>query len=306
MAAPTQPTPPSQAGTEPVRAATLQGFAAIALWSSLAALTTLVGAIPPFQLAAITFAIATAAGLVLARLRGQDFAALRAVPAGAWLLGVYGLLTYHVCYFLALATAPALEANLINYLWPLLIVVLSAALPAAAGGRRLGIKSIVGAALGFAATALLLGSAAGRAGREGGLGIGHAAALAAAIVWATYSVGSRLYAAVPSLAVTGSCAATALCAGLLHLAFEPTVWPAGPVAWAAVLAMGLGPVGIAFTLWDRAMKHGNMRLIGVASYATPLLSTLLLTLTGKTEATPALWLAACLVSAGALLAARDT
>ena len=266
-------------------------------------LTTLAGPMPPFQLAALTFAIATLAGLALARVRGQSLNELRGVPAGAWLLGVYGLLTYHVCYFLALQRAPALEANLINYLWPLLIVVFSAGLPAASGGRRLGARSIAGAALGFGATALLLGMAATRG--VGGIGIGHGAALAAAIVWSTYSVASRLYAAVPSLAVTGSCAATALGAGVLHLAFEPTVWPATPFAWAAVAAMGIGPVGLAFTLWDRAMKHGNMRLIGVASYATPLLSTLALAATGQAEATPTLWLAAALVSAGALLASRD-
>ena len=85
-----------------------------------------------------------------------------------------------------------------------------------------------------------------------------------------------------------------------------TVWPADRVAWAAVLGLGLGPVGLAFYVWDRGMKHGNMRLLGAASYATPLLSTVILASLGLGEATNTLWIAAILVTAGALVAASDT
>ncbi|NOU07750.1 MAG: EamA family transporter, partial [Hyphomicrobiaceae bacterium] len=84
------------------RRSTLLGLGAIALWSSLAALTVLSGAVPPYQLTAITFAIATLVGLVWARAMGQAIAQLRDVPAGAWALGIYGLVGFHVCYFIAL------------------------------------------------------------------------------------------------------------------------------------------------------------------------------------------------------------
>ena len=139
-----------------VMSATLQGIAAIVLWSTLASLTALAGAIPPFQLAAMTFAIGTVVGIAYARIAGQPLADLASIPAGALALGVFGLLGYHAPYFYALQVAPAIEANIINYLWPLLIVLFSGLLPARHGGKRLRWWHLAGAAIGFAGTLLAM------------------------------------------------------------------------------------------------------------------------------------------------------
>ncbi len=289
----------------PRSTATAQGLVAILLWSSLATLTTAVPTLPPFQLAAMAFAVATLVGLAYTLATRTPLAAIWDVPPASWALGVYGLLGYHACYFTAFRNAPALEVNLVNYLWPLLIVVFSALLPARFGGARLRWWHVTGALMGFAGCALILAGASTSEARPSGSAIGYVAAAAAAVIWSSYSVATRVYARVPTAAVTGTCAATALGAFLLHRAFETTVWPDGARQWAMVLAAGLGPVGLAFYLWDAAMKHGNLRFVGVASYATPLLSTLLLAAFGMGHAGPLVWLAALLVSAGALLAARD-
>ncbi len=284
--------------------ATLSGIAAILLWSTLASLTAAVPGIPPFQLAAMAFATASLVGLGYSAWSGTSLRVLRDVPFGAWALGVYGLLGYHVCYFYAFRNAPALEVNLVNYLWPLLIVLFSGFLPAKLEGRGLAWWHVAGALLGLAGTVLVLVGAVDTRVDPTGHASGYLAALAAALIWSSYSVASRLYAAVPSVAVTGTCALTALGALAGHLGFEHTVWPAGGWQWLIVLAQGLGPVGLAFYLWDAGMKHGNIRLIGVLSYATPLISTLLLALFGLGQPTSLLWLAALLVTAGALLAGR--
>lgn len=280
------------------------GLAAVALWALLAALTTYAGSIPPFQLTAMTFAVGTAVGFFYAKLRGLDLAALRGVPLGAWALGVYGLLAFHVCYFVALRLAPALEASLIVYLWPLLIVVFSSFLPARVGGTSLRWWHAAGAALGFAGAVLIL------LGKGGGIGFsgsatGYLAAAAAAFIWSSYSVASRLYARVPSTAVIGSCAATAIGSALCHALFETWVAPSSSMQWLAVAGLGLGPMGLAFYTWDEGMKHGDMRLLGVASYATPLLSTLILAGLGIGAPGLSLWLAAMLITGGALLASKD-
>ncbi len=235
---------------------------------------------------------------------GQSLRGLRSVPAGAWALGVYGLLAFHVCYFFALQNTPPVEASLIIYLWPLLIVVFSAWLPAHLGGKRLAWFQITGSLLGFAGTALIL---TGRPATSAAVSLlGYGLAFAAALIWSSYSVGSRLFANVPSIAVIGSCAATAIGALMLHLALETWVTPGSTSAWLAILGLGLGPVGLAFYLWDDGMKHGDMRFLGVASYATPLLSTVLLAAFGLGTLTANLWLAAVLITCGALLAAKDT
>lgn len=284
--------------------ATLLGAGAVVLWAALAALTTLAGPVPAFQLAAMTFAIGTCVGLVWARLTGQPLSSLRGVPPSAWLHGIYGLLTFHVCYFLALRQAPAVEASLIVYLWPLLIVVMAGLLPLRLGGRRLGWRQATGAILGLTGAVVLLAGGQIASAPQGNL-VGYGFAAAAALIWSSYSVAARYFAGVPSTAVIGSCAATAAGALALHMLLEPTVWPASPAAWLAVLGLGLGPVGLAFYLWDEGMKHGDMPFLGVASYATPLLSTLLLTALGHGKSGGSIWLGAVLVTAGALIAGWD-
>jgi drug/metabolite transporter (DMT)-like permease len=279
--------------------ATLVGLSAILMWSLLAALTVATGRIPAFQLAAMTFAVGGAVGALTWIWRPGAIGALRQ-PWLAWLVGVGGLFGYHALYFLALRLAPPAEAGLLNYLWPLLIVLLSALLP----GERLAWHHLVGAGLGLAGTMLLLahGGALAVSARDAP---GLAAAFSAAFVWAGYSVMSRKLSAVPTDAVAGFCLVTAALATLCHLAFESTVWPQTPLQWACVAALGVGPVGAAFYAWDVGMKRGDIRLIGVLSYATPLLSTGFLIAAGFAAATPTLALAALLIAGGGLLAARD-
>jgi drug/metabolite transporter (DMT)-like permease len=271
----------------------LAGCGAIALWSFLALLARMAAGLPPLQLTAMGFLVGGTASLALVLLRGQG-AALRQPPL-VWLHGVGGLFGYHALYFAALALAPAVEANLLNYLWPLLIVLLSAPiLGAGLGARRLG-----GVLAGFAGCALLVGPGAGFA-PDAGWGLFCAAA--AALVWALYSVLARRLATVPTEAVAGFCLATALLSALAHLASETSVVPDARQAL-AVLLLGLGPVGAAFFLWDIGMKRGDPQLLGTLAYATPLLSTLLLILAGEGTFTPRIALAAVLVAGGGLVAA---
>lgn len=276
--------------------ATLVGFLAILLWSLLAALTAASGAVPPLQLTAISFAVG---GLSLLLIRPRAIKAMRQ-PWRVWLLGVGGLAGYHFAYFYALKNAPPAEASLINYLWPLLIVVFSSLLP----GERLKWQHLAGSALALAGAVIVVigGREVGFAGQHAW---GYAAALLAALLWSSYSVLSRRVAHVPSDAVAGFCLATAVLAALLHLGLETTVWPQDAWQWAAALGLGLGPVGLAFYVWDIGVKHGDIQVLGAASYSAPLLSTLVLIVTGVTQPSLALLAAAVLIFAGAVLASKD-
>ncbi len=286
------------------RAATGIGFVAVLLWSQLATLTALSGAVPPFQLVAMSFVIATAIGVLWCAVTGRGLASALDAPPAAWVLGLAGLCGYHFFYFLALRSAPAVEANLLNYLWPLLIVLFSALLPAGDGGGGLRWWHLAGALLGLAGTAIVVtGGSPARPGQAPWGG--YAAALAAALLWSSYSVLSRRFAHVSSTSVTGFCAITAGVALLAHLALEDTVWPEGALQWAAVAGLGLGPVGGAFYVWDYGVKHGDIRVLGAAAYLAPLLSTLSLVILGLGQAGPTLWIACVLITAGAMLAARE-
>ena len=279
--------------------ATALGMGAILLWSLLALFTAASGTVPPFQLAAMTFLVGGAVGCAAWIARPMRARAL-VQPWLVWLLGVGGLFGYHALYFGALRLAPPAEAGLINYLWPLLIVLFSAWLPGA-GGLRAG--HLWGAVLGLAGVAALF-VGRGEIAFSAAAAPGYLAALAAAFVWASYSVLSARLGAVPTDAVAGFCLATAALSLLCHRTLEATVWPQGAVQWGAVLLLGLGPVGAAFYLWDIGCKRGDVRLLGVAAYAAPVLSTLILVCGGYAPASPALGVACGLIVAGAGFAVR--
>ena len=274
------------------------GFGAVLLWALLALLTELSGEVPPFQLAAMTFALGGIAGAVVTIARGK-LDRLRQ-PLSVWALGVGGLFGYHFLYFTALRNAPAVEAGLIAYLWPLLIVLGSTLVT----GRRLKPSHVIGALLGFAGAALLVT-------RDSGLGFnteyafGYGIALAAAFVWSSYSVLSRRFASVPTDAVTGFCLVTAILATVAHVALETTVWPQNLIEWLAVIGLGLGPVGLAFFIWDIGVKHGDISVLGASSYGAPLLSTLILVLAGAAEPSWTIFFACVLITGGAFIAAQS-
>ncbi len=282
------------------------GFIAIFLWALLASLTTFTHAIPPFQLVAMSFAVGSLLGFIYLLATGKTHI-LWSLPVKAYILGVSGLFLYHFFYFLALKRAPPLEANLINYLWPLLIVLFSTLLPQHhMRGMVGGLKwwHIAGAVMGLFGTILVLISSADSE-TSASYWLGYSAALAAALIWSGYSVLSRLLPDIPSSAVAAFCLITAAGATLCHLIFEETVWPDKFNQWTAICALGLGPVGSAFYFWDYGIKHGDLRILGAGAYLTPLLSTLLLVVLGLSTANPMLWLACFLTTGGAVLAAKD-
>jgi len=273
--------------------ATWLGGLALLLWALLALFSRAAASLPPFQLAAMTFAVSGGLGLTwLWATRGLN--ALR-VPPLAWLHGVGGLFGYHALFFAAMARAPAAEANLLNYTWPLLIVLLSAPLL----GLRLTVRHLLGVAAGLSGSLLLLAQGTNF---TAGAVVGYACALGAALTWALYSVLARRMRAVPTEAVIGFCAASSILAAAAHLVFEATVAPDRQSLF-AVLALGLGPVGAAFLLWDFAMKRGDPRLLGALAYAVPVASTIILGLAGFAPLSWFTGAAALLVVAGGLIAA---
>jgi drug/metabolite transporter (DMT)-like permease len=281
-----------------MRRATLIGFSAIAMWSLLALLTDASGNVPPFLLSAICFSIGTGVGL-FARLLSPS-APMAKVPPQVWVIGIAGLFGYHFFYFTALRNAPAVEASLIAYLWPLFIVLGSVLMP----GVRLRWFHVAGALLGLAGTVLIITNG-GRLSFESRYIFGYSMAAVCAFLWSGYSLLSRRFPAVPTSIVTWFCAATAVLSLGCHLALEETVLPSTPGQWLAVAGLGLMPVGAAFYTWDHGVKRGNIQVLGAASYAAPLLSTLILIASGSTQASPHILLACLLITAGAVLATKS-
>ena len=268
----------------------LLALGAILLWSSLATLGLRLSHLPPFWLTGVALLTGSVVALPLSRLDLSQFR----VPVGTLALGVYGLFGFHFLLFIALRHAPPVQANLVNYLWPLGMVVLA---PLFLPGVRLTLRQALAALVGFAGAALAI--TGGRA-VNGDLAWGYLPALGSALVWASYSL---LTQRVPAFA-TSAIGLFALVSGLLSLACHALLEPAVQVSAQDMLwlgLMGLGPLGAAFFLWDAALKCGDARQIGLLSFLTPLLSTLLLLWDRGETIGPAVAVAAALIVGAAWL-----
>lgn len=274
-------------------AASLQALGAIALWATLATLGVALADVPPFLLTGLALLVGSSLALPFV---ARDRAAWR-VPLSTLALGVYGLFGFHFLLFIALRHAPAVEANLVNYLWPLLIVVLA---PLILPGFALSARHVIAALIGLAGAALAI---LGGRSSDGGFAWGYVAAAGSAVIWATYSLATKRVRPFPTAAI----GLFGLVSGLLSLACHALLEPVAVLdtrAWSFIALMGIGPLGAAFYLWDRALKSGDPRTLGVLSYLTPLLSTLLLLLATGRPLTGSVAAAAVLILGAALLAVR--
>jgi drug/metabolite transporter (DMT)-like permease len=276
------------------RTATATGFVAVLLWSTLALFTAMSGRVPPFQLVGMTFVIGGVLVLAIAAARGRLH--LARPTRASFLLGLYGPFGDTALYYAAVKTAPPAEANLIHSLWPLLIVLFAALLP----GGGLKLRHLTGALIGLVATAMLVSGSLGSGGD--GIRLGHGLAALGAFVWASYSVLSRKLATVPSESLAITMLGCAIPAFACHLAFESTLGAPSLVEWAGVLGLGLGSIGLAFICWDVGMKKGDVALLGVTSYAAPVLATLILVIAGYAPANWLLAISCVLIVVGALVA----
>jgi drug/metabolite transporter (DMT)-like permease len=251
--------------------------------------------LPPFLLTGLGLLVGSLIGLPLS---GWRIARWK-VPYPTLALGVYGLFGFHFLLFLALRHAPPVQANLVNYLWPLGIVLMA---PLLLPGMRLGGHHVVAALTGFAGAALAI---AGGRDLQGGFAWGYVPAIASAFVWASYSLLTRRVAPFPTAAL----GLFGLVSGLLSLACHALLEAPAQLDtndWMRVAALGLGPLGAAFYLWDAALKGGDPRQIGVLSFLTPLLSTL--ALLWQRGETPSLGVvaAAVLIVGAAVLGSRTS
>ena len=266
----------------------LAAAGAILLWSTLAALGLALSHLPPFLL--------TGCALMLGALPGVLHWREWRVPPRTLMLGIGGLFGFHFLLFLALRFAPPVEANLVNYLWPLLIVELT---PVLLPGWTLGARHVFAALLGLAGAALAIGVAPSSMDARAATGFAFAAG--SALTWACYSLLVRRVPPFSSWAIGGFALASGLLALTCHALFEPRVAFQPGDGW-KLAVLGLGPMGTAFYLWDVAMKRGDPRVVGVLAYATPVLSTALLLVVTSRPLTLALAGATALIVGAAILA----
>jgi drug/metabolite transporter (DMT)-like permease len=281
----------------------LLALGAIALWASLAAIGVALAHVPPFLLTGLALLIGSAVALPLSRFDLRQWR----VPPMTLALGVYGLFGYHFVLFMALRLAPPVQANLVNYLWPLLIVLLAPILLRGVAGREMRFRwaHAVAGLVGFAGAALvILGRADGTTlALDARALAGFGLAAVAALMWSSYSLLTQRVAPFPTAAIGSFAALSGVLSLACHALLEPSV-ALSARDWGLLVLLGLGPMGAAFFLWDAALKRGDPRHIGLLSFITPLASTALLLLIQREPPTASLLVAAAMILGAAWLGTR--
>jgi drug/metabolite transporter (DMT)-like permease len=272
----------------------------VLMWSTLATSVNLLHGVPTLFVNGVA--------LTLGGLLGLPWAKYWKLPIRLVLLGSGLLFVYHVVYFFALQLGDPIGVSLVHYLWPVIIVCLSGSLATAGRQRRMMLLSV---ALGFGGAAAACWSVQQPASAAGASGFAerhlsyeiaaYLLALLSAFAWAAYSVLGKRYRNISSLSV----GAFSLPAGLACLAmyYASGHTPALTAQdWTVLVYMGLGPMGIAFYLWDFGMKKANTSVTTAMSYATPVLSTVFLALNMAQRLPVTLWIGVVMVVASVIVA----
>lgn len=261
------------------------GIITILCWGSLATFGNLLIHLPPFYVLGVCFIM----GSIPAWRKPKEMFP----PFKTLLLGVFGYFGYHFFLFYAFRYAPAIEANLINYLWPVIMVILT---PVFFRETKLKIYHIAGAVLSVIGSVFLVAGKGGEIRKENV--IGYILALLAAITWPLYSIGKKKMPATSVWAIGSFCLISGILCFIVHAAIEPRVVLQFHDAW-KLLLMGIGPFGIAFYCWDVALRHGDARIMGALAYLTPVLSTLGLVFFAGQEMVSSTFIAMILIIGGA-------
>ena len=263
----------------------LLGILTILCWGSLATLGNLLIHLPPFYVLGVSFILGSLPALFKPKEMFPSFKTL--------LLGVFGYFGYHFFLFYSFRFSPALEANLINYLWPVFMVLLT---PFFFPDSKLKKSHLLGGILAVSGSVVLVLGRGGEFNFE--FAGGYLLAFAAALTWPLYSLIKKKLPTTPVWSVGSFCLLAGLLSLMTHILLEPRVVLQIHDAWKLFL-LGVGPFGLAFYLWDLSLKWGDPRVIGSLSYLTPLISTLGLVLFAGQELTRTTVWAMILIIGGA-------
>lgn len=279
--------------------ATLLGYMALAMWAGSGVLASSVIRIPTFEVLSIAFSMSFGLTALMLTMRGQWHKVKQ--PLTLWVIGMIGVYGNDALFISAFKYAPAAQADLINYLYPILIILFASLLP----NEKLSAKYIVAAILGFSGTYLVITNGDNFSGFHLKYMPGYLLALLDAVVWSVYCLAARYYKNTPTEMVGMYCGCGLVLSLIAHVSFEPTVMP-HLIELIVMIVMGLTTQGSAYFLWDFGIKKGNFRFLSIIAYANPVIAVFLLILTGKSTYSTILLVSTLLIALGGLVAGLDT
>ncbi|MGA8165199.1 MAG: EamA family transporter [Waddliaceae bacterium] len=273
-----------------VRKNTFLGLFAVAIWSFAALLAVELTSIPTFELLFCEFLIAYL--IVFARYSiSKEKPSFTSFKKRDLLIASAALIANQMFYYSAFRHSPAAQVDLINYLWPTLLILFSSFLP----NEKWSSSYLIACIFCLFGVYTLLSPGESQNLSSNHL-LGYFLAFGAAVTWALYSLYSRYRGSSNSAScISWACGPAALVSLLMHLYFETFVFP-NQYEIALILILGVFQMGLAFYFWERGLKKGCVKSLGLSSYSIPVFSVLLLVLFGKTDFEPRMITAAHIIS----------
>lgn len=272
---------------------------AVLIWSTLAAVAkSLLMTIPTFETLFLSSLIASIFLLTLQLMRGRA-RVFRAYDARGYVtmagLGFLGLFIYSAFYFYGLRQLSSQVACILNYLWPMMIVLFSALLLR----EKITMRTAAALLLSFAGVGVL--TLGGEGAAQGNALLGMLACVLGAVCYGLFCVLNKkrnIDQVVMMFTVWG---VTALCSVPVGLLTEE--WIAlTPVQWGGMLWFGIFTNAVGYLWWAMALQQAqNSAMIANLAYVVPLLSPVVSAVTLGEEMSSAALGALVLIMGGILL-----
>lgn len=245
------------------------GYSGLLMWSCYALLVSAMKGVPTFEMLTIIFLCGFLAISARLTIRGEWHKIKQ--PLIVWIVGVVGILGNDFTTIAAFKAAPPVQVELINYLWPMMVVLFACLLP----GERFTFKHFLSAFIGLYGAYILMTHNHGMAGFHWNYMTGYILAFSGGVIWALYCLISRYHNNTPLDMLGMYFGIGAIVSFACHWQYEPSVMPsAGQFIILAIMALTTS--GLAYFCWDFGCKRGNVKLLSILTYGNPILSALLL------------------------------
>lgn len=252
------------------------GLGALAIWALTAPLLIQLERIPPFQLLTITSGVAFLLTTFNLTVAGK-WRSIQQSPI-IWIGGIGCFALSEIPYVISFHFAPAAHVDLINYLWPLFVGLFSLLM----SRGKFSIGNLLSICLGFLGAIILILDRPHFSEISPETLFGYSLAFCSALGWGLYAIFSKYYQEIPTSMVGIYCGAICLISLITHLFFEEMIIPTLSEAWVLIF-IGLAISGLSYLMWDYSIKKGNIHLLSLLAYFTPIATLCFLILSGKAE-----------------------
>ena len=211
-------------------------------------------------------------------------------------LGFLGLFLYSALYYYGISALSSQEACILNYLWPLMIVVFACILLK----EKLTARKLIAMGMSFAGIVVLTVGTGGAASSGNRLW-GIVACVTAAVCYGLFSVLNKKHSLNQNITMMWIWLTVSVCSLVSGMIFEK--WqPIVGVQWLGLGWLGVVVNAVAYLLWAIALKNAeDSAKVANLAYLVPFLSIVLSSVVLKERITVNMVIAVVLIVGGILL-----